>query len=187
MIQTETNKAQRSNRKSFSQERSGNPGWIELPVQPGSKPLQTNQKAIGGDESKIIFGFKQNPTKIIINQKKRGKSEIPNNPMDTKQRINSLIGAARRAHQREYRRQPGPNPTSSEQLGIRINILRRQQQKSLIWMSKKTEYAFDELVAFEAGILAPSRMLEMLPEILSALELNISKHPLVFSRFLSIS
>ncbi len=188
MIPTDTGKPQHSSPHSPSNERSGNPGWIELPVQPGSKPLEKNLAKKGEDRTKIVLHVKRKPVKYIIHNKEKGEiRETPKPPMDEQQKISALIGAARLAPKRGCYYQPGPNPNPREQLGIRVNILRRQKQKTLIYISEKTGYPLRELVAFEAGVLTEVKMLEMLPEILSALDCNTVHPPIVLTRFHSMS
>lgn len=188
MIPTDTGKSQHSNLQSLSNERSGNPGWIELPVQPGGKPLEKNITRKGENKTRIVLHFKRKSAKTQNHKmEKRGIREIPNPPMDEQHKIITLIGAARLASQRGCYHQPGPNPTPIEQMGIRVNILRRQKQKTLTFVSEKTGYRLDELVAFEAGVLTETRMLEMLPEILSVLDRNVLQQPFVLTRFHSMS
>lgn len=186
MIQTEPVRSLQNNRKSFLQERSGTPGWIDLPVQPGSKPLQNNSITKGGDENGTLAGLQRQPTKKFI-QKERGLSEKQNSPMDDKCEIMIVIEAARQARLLGAERLPGPNPTPGEHLGIRINMLRRRKNKNLIWMNEKTGYPLSDLMAFEAGILSDRQMLAMLPGVLAALDINASQHPSVLSQLLSIS
>ncbi len=186
MIPTDTGKSQHS-LYPLSSERSGNPGWIELPVQPGSKPLEKNL-AKKGDRTRIVLHIKRKPAKSKIHNEEKGEiRETPKPPMDEQQKISALIGAARLAPKRGCYYQPGPNPNPREQLGIRVNILRRQKQKTLIYISQKTGYQLDELAAFEAGVLTEVKMLEMLPEILSALDCNTVHPPIVLTRFHSMS
>lgn len=164
----------------LSIECSGSPGWIDSLVQPGNQPFNQNSNRKGD----LVYIFGLSPSTLSPSsdkEKKEGKNEPECLMDDDNKKAAYLIRAAELALQGGNLRPSGPDPTPAEQLGIRVNILRRQLKKDLEWLGEKSGYGVAELMAFEAGLLPNKKMLEIFSRIAVALDLTVPAD-LVLSR-----
>lgn len=133
----------------------------------------SNSLETGGQN--IIFAFNV-PDKKDYVEKELGERNSKNLNMDDDHKNLLLIRAAELAMKEGNMRFSSPDPTAAEQLGITINIIRRQKQRSISWVSRATGYLPEQLIAFEAGVLSNRKMLKMLPDIAQALQLNLPEN-----------
>jgi hypothetical protein len=150
-------------------ENSSNPDRKKSPFRSGKGSFISDSLETGGKQ--IIFAFNldtQNDYVEIFSGERNSKDLT----MDDNHKKLLLIRAAELAMKEGNIRSSSPNPTAAEQLGITINILRRQKQRSISWLSRATGYLPEQLIAFEAGVLSNKKMMIMLPEIAQALQLN---------------
>ena len=159
--------------KKYPDENSSDPDRGGFPPRPGKGFFISNPLETGGQN--IIFAFNV-PDKKDYVEKELGERNTKNLTMDDTHKNLLLIRAAELAMQEGNMRFSSPDPTAAEQLGITINILRRQKQRSISWVSRATGYLPEQLIAFEAGLLSNRKMLKMLPDIAQALQLNLPEN-----------
>jgi hypothetical protein len=155
--------------KNYQDENSSDPDRRKSPFRSGKGSFISGSLETGGQ--KIIFAFNLHTKKDYV-EKYSGARNTKDLTMDDNHKNLLLIRAAELAIQEGNVRSSSPNPTAAEQLGITINILRRQKQRSISWLSRATDYPPEQLIAFEAGVLSNRKMMKMLPDIAQALQLN---------------
>lgn len=142
------------------------PGRVAPEARPGFS--RANHSKTGGDGPCYVFVNKATSRE---NDKEEDKDIYQEKPLNS-QHVNQLIRAAALARKRGEIPPLGEDPTTREEIGILVNILRRRKKISLDVMSEKTDLTVDALIAFEAGALSQARTCQIIKKVVSVVGID---------------